>query len=290
MKVNFTEAVRRMAEAEGAGGASEEQVVPPAGEAVAAAEPGKESPSPTGAEKEGEASRAAATAKDGAPDWATRRIDTLTANWRGTERALEEEKARVRILEATVEEFQKNNPEALKGLTDKQIQEKAEAVAKDLLAQREWDTACNNLYEKGKSTFKAGDGTLGWDDALAKFKQAGGLPSPVIAAALDTDDPSGVIYELAQDLNEAAKIFGLSPTKMAIRLDRMAQDIARRQVEAAEKAKPKVSKAPAPVEPESGSEAGEDFSGDPEKWPSDKWHAWREKQVAKQRQNGRMLQ
>lgn len=279
----------RMAEAEGAGGAPEADANPkPEGDAAAGTGEGDKPPS---ADANGPpSSPAAAKPSDNAPVWAQGRIDELTRNWRGTERQLQEKVTEIRLLEATVAELQKQNPEAMKGLSDQQIQAKAEELANQKVAQRTWDEQCNKLYSDGKSAFSGANGALDWDGALAKFKQAGGLPSAVIAAALDTDAPHEVLYELAQDLNEAAALFALTPTKMAIKLDRMANKIAQAKADAAEAGKKKASKAPAPISPEGGGNVGEELSGDPESWPSDKWHAWREKQIANQRANGRMLQ
>jgi hypothetical protein len=210
------------------------------------------------------------------------RIDQLTKNWRGTQEELEVARQALIDRDKVIEDLRANNPEALKGLTDAEIERLAEKRAEVLVAQRVWLEDCKKVYDQGMEKFPGGkDKGMSFDDALKAYIPLGGASEALIRAAMDTESPDEVLYALAHDLDEAQRIMRLPPMKMAIACERM-------MVKAKAKVK-QVSKTPPPPS-ELGGRNGTEVEELGENTDMKTWMAKRDKQVEAARKSGRMLQ
>ena len=115
---------------------------------------------------------------------------------------------------------------------DRMVLQRAEV----LRTRDEFNARCNDVYDKGAKAFPD------FQTALAQFSSVGGLPQSLVEAALDTSAPHQILHYLAQNLDEAETIFGLSPARQGAAVTRLEAKIV-----AAPSAQ--VSKAPAPVRP-----------------------------------------
>lgn len=140
-------------------------------------------------------------------------------------------------LEAQAANQQKNSQNH--NLTDDQLKEKIESAAAALAAQREFDRRCEEVVKEGKGAFED-------FESRAKVLQevAGDLRDSAnatryatfIDAIIETGDGARLIYALAGDLEDAERIYKLSPVKQGIELAKLAL------------AKPaEVSRAPKPI-------------------------------------------
>lgn len=130
--------------------------------------------------------------------------------------------------------------------------------AQKLVESQDFDRAVGKVLEVGKGEFKESFPT-----SIRNLTMVG-MNDDFIRLALDTDAPHKVIHHLGQEenLDEAARIMSLPPTKQARELFKLEQKLAQPAV------KP-VSKAPAPITPlGSGKAASEGLSDD---LPIDEW-------------------
>lgn len=112
------------------------------------------------------------------------------------------------------------------------------------------------------------------DEAFGGLQDRSGSPKPAIEAVFEADDPVRVIEWLAdpENADEAERISKLSAVKAG-------REIAKLEVRLAaesEKSKPRVSKAPAPLEPVRG---GAKLEKDPESMTDKEFIAWRRAQI-----------
>lgn len=214
--------------------------------------------------------------------WFTKRIDELTANWRGTQGELETVKAELALKDAAIEEFKAKNPDAAKTLSDAEIEKQVDRKVAQVIAKRDWDANCNKIFEEGaklftKDKFKA---------AIDEWGKIGGLTVPVIAAVMETETPAELIHALSQDLDEASRLKDLPPTKLAVALERKSQALLAEKAKLKDK---KVSKTPAPLDRVDGGANGADATL--ESAPDiATWMKLREKDIADKRKAGRDLQ
>lgn len=129
---------------------------------------------------------------------------------------------------------------------DRRVQEAAEKLASSraaeeaqAAAQKQFNADSNASYAKGKEAFG--------DEFDASLKNLGmlGFNDSMLETALATDASHKVLYELGRNPDEAARVFALSPAKMAIEFAKIASK--------AGPAAKEVSKAPAPSRPLAGS-------------------------------------
>lgn len=146
-------------------------------------------------------------------------------------------------------------------------QAQIEAEARRIVEQQSFDNSCNTAFEQGVKAH--GDS---FKESVNTLQAMGVMDRTFIQAALDTEKASDVLHFLGQNPDEAERISSLTPTKMAIALDRIA-------AKASAKPQAPVSKAPAPVKPVGGKSANS--AGDPDKMNMDDWLKWREAQLAK---------
>jgi hypothetical protein len=168
--------------------------------------------------------------KDSAPksDWVQRRIDQLTREKHEAHRRAEEAEARAR-------QFETHQPtETPSGSVPRAEIEKAAA---QLIKQREFDSACNSVFEAGKKEFPD------FDSSLKTFQMLGGAPVEFLEAVTSLDNGHKVLHHLGANPEAAERLLGMSPLKMALELARLETTL--------NQAKP-VSKAPAPITPVGG--------------------------------------
>lgn len=205
------------------------------------------------------------------PPWEQRRIDQLTRARREEERRAQIAEQKAQALEARLaqaeellrkaagQEGEEATPTQPPGITREQFETE---VARAAAIQR-FNEQCNEVFSKGREEF---------DDFEARVtagQRANALTPAMAEIVLGMDRPHEVLHSLLGDLDEAARIAELSPTKMALEIVKFAQK------------KPKgVSKAPPPVTPTTPSVAPTE---DPEKMTTEQWMAWRRKQVAARR-------
>ncbi len=240
----------RDAENEGAGGAP--AVEAPAEEAEAA--PAAAAP----------AAPAAAPKKD----WRETRLGEVSAKNRQLERQLQEHQAELERYRAAAQPQQGQQPApAAPAAQPRDDSAELDRRAAELSAAREFDAACNKVVNEGKSA------NADFEAKLAGFRDIGGLPPSVVEAALEleADDSevkaSTLLYALAGDLDEAMRIFRLSPSRQGAALAKLAKSAP----------KPQTSNAPEP--PGRGlarGTANATAHKDPDQMSYAEWEKWRE--------------
>lgn len=191
------------------------------------------------------------------PPWVQARIDELTRLRREAER---ERDAYRRMLDERRAGEEPAPPQQPVG----DIDALAQMRAREIVAQQAFDAACNDAYAKGSEQF----GEDEFSAAVTNLRLSGVVERrDFIEAALDTGDPARVLYALGKDPDRAAALLALSPTRMAIEMDRMAR--------AAPPSKP-ISGAPPPVKPVTGTAKAEPNESE---MSIDEWMAHRNKQV-----------
>jgi len=197
--------------------------------------------------------------------WEQRRIAQITRQRHEAERrALNAENTANRLsrqLAAMQQPAEGENPPATEGLTKELFDQK---VAEAALEQA-FNTTCNTIYADGVEKFPD------FQTKLEAFSKIGGLNPTIIEAAQEIGNPAKVLYDLAGDLDEAARILELSPIRMAAALSKLSASIA--------KGTGKVSRAAAPITPLTPGVVKENT--DPEKMTSTEWRAWREAELSK---------
>jgi len=220
----FYETILRQAE-----GAAE---AAPAEAPVAAPPPVEAEASPQGsAEGEGEvlgkASPSPSDSESRPPQGLLDRIGQLTRQ----KRELEE---RLQAMEAPQQQYY-DAPQAAGSVDPKQIQMEIYRQAQELAKQNEWKNTTDKIWNEGLS--KYGD----WAPQLNNMAQIlGGIPTTLTEAAIESGAPHEVLYHLAKNVDEAARIALLPPTRQAVAVAKLAQNVS---------APRKVTSAPPPISP-----------------------------------------
>jgi len=220
----FYETILRQAE-----GAAE---AAPAEAPVAAAPPPiDEAPAPASVEGEGEvlgkASPSPSDSESRPPQGLLDRIGQLTRQ----KRELEE---RLQAMEAPQQQYY-DAPQAAGSVDPKQIQMEIYRQAQELAKQNEWKNTTDKIWNEGLS--KYGD----WAPQLNNMAQIlGGIPTTLTEAAIESGAPHEVLYHLAKNVDEAARIALLPPTRQAVAVAKLAQNVS---------APRKVTSAPPPISP-----------------------------------------
>lgn len=161
-----------------------------------------------------------------------------------------------------------------------EVEARAEVLATAKAQQAEFDRACTETVEAGRKEFPD------FNDKVQDLLQVRDISDPasvqayntLIAAAIETGDGAKIIHKLGGDLEEAARIMGLTPVKMGVALAKLAS--------VAVKIEPDVSTAPKPITPLNGGKKAsfeQIEPDDPEragKLDMSTWMERREKQVA----------
>lgn len=110
--------------------------------------------------------------------------------------------------------------------------------AERIVAQQNYDKDCATAYESGAKAYGKE-----WDTSIERLKDLGGFDTETMVGLLATDNPAKVLHELGKNPDQYHRIMELPPAK---RLNEMAK------IASTQPPKPKISEAPAPVEPVGG--------------------------------------
>lgn len=119
--------------------------------------------------------------------------------------------------------------------TEKDIDAMADAKA----SAREFNAQANTAYEAGKAKYDD------FDDAIGTLRDVGAMTQPLVEAALATGEAPAVLHYLGNDPDEAARISSLSAVRMGVELAKIATKLSTPK-------NPKISSAPAPINPLGG--------------------------------------
>lgn len=149
-----------------------------------------------------------------------------------------------------------------KQLTEDEVETRAEIRAREIAEVKQFNDQCNTVFEKGvKANKEFAKSFKELTEEIGSPFDAKGKPTSIMAAILDADAPHKVILHLAEDLDLAAEIAALSPTRQIRRIAKIESDLE-------EAAKPKQSSAPKPVQPV---KASPDVSSAPDPKDTKRW-------------------
>lgn len=121
------------------------------------------------------------------------------------------------------------------GYDPRAVQLEIHRQAQELAKQQAWKDTTDKIWNEGLS--KYGD----WGPQLNNMAQIlGGIPTTLTEAAIESGTPHEVLYHLAKNPDEAARIALLPPTRQAVAVAKLAQNI---------NAPKRVSAAPPPITP-----------------------------------------
>ncbi len=156
---------------------------------------------------------------------------------------------RIRVLTAKLADLRAAKPTATSGdpakpdpaAIEAEITKRADELAEVKASQAAFNRECNEMIEQGKKDFEDFEERRVAFTKLNDPSDAEGSQRywTLIQAALDTGEGPRIIHDLGADLNEAARLMKLSPTKLGIELARLA----------AKPADEGVSEAPKPITP-----------------------------------------
>lgn len=191
------------------------------------------------------------------PESVQRRINELTRQKHEGQRQIEELSRQV----AQFQQLQQGDPSQ-----PQQLAQDPQQIAQQIVQRQNFDAACNRVYEQGKAQF--GD----FDSAISNLSVLGVQPE-FLEAVTAMDNPHGILYTLAGDLDNAARIMSLPPVLQG-------RELAQIALKAAAPVSAPVSKAPAPITPVDGSAS---VNSDPEKMSTEEWMAWRKQNIGSKR-------
>lgn len=211
-------------------------------------------------------------------DWRDREIDRKHRQLQEERRARQELERRLADMQAIEERAggDKTPPTAVKTFTPEDVQREASK----LVAQSEYDKACNATFAAGKDTYKDK-----WDGALSTLQKLGGIDLETMQGVLASDDPAKVLYELGTNPDQYHEIMDPSvpAAKRLARITKLGLPVA------AEAPRKKVSEAPPPVDgaarraSSGGSDLRDDLSD--EEWYArrvrQKEQRWKDKQAGR---------
>lgn len=194
--------------------------------------------------------------KEKTPAWFQRRID--------------KEVAEKHALRRQIEQLQ-SQPVQEPAADSEEIDRRANEKAAELARQRAFDEACNRTFDQGVAEFSD------FSSNLKELKNSvGELPVQLVHVINDLDNGHKVLNHLATNLDDAARIYELSPTRMAIELTKLSDKLSKPPV------KP-ISKVPPPIKPVSGGSVTPDGLSD-----SLSDDEWIKRRNAQRRSVGRM--
>lgn len=131
---------------------------------------------------------------------------------------------------------QQNAPQEQDGSIDpRAVQLEIHRRAQELAQHQAWKDTTDRIWNEGLQ--KHGD----WAPALNQMAQIlGGIPPTLTEAAIETGNPHDVLYHLAKNPDEAARIAMLPPTRQAVAVAKIAGGLT---------APRRVSSAPPPITP-----------------------------------------
>jgi hypothetical protein len=254
----FYNTILRQAEGAAEAAPAETPIAPPPAEEAAA-------PVSAGVDGDGEAlgkaSPSPSDSESRPPQGLLDRIGQLTRQ----KRELEE---RLQAMEAPQQQYYEA-PQGAGGVDPKQIQMEIYRQAQELAKQNEWKNTTEKIWNEGLS--KYGD----WAPQLNNMAQIlGGIPISLTEAAIESGAPHEVLYHLAKNVDEAARIALLPPTRQAVAVAKLAQNVS---------APRKVTSAPPPISPKVQGIGSAPASLDDPNISMEEWARLRNEQAANRR-------
>jgi len=156
------------------------------------------------------------------------RIGQLTRQ----KRELEE---RLASMEAPQQQYYEAQQAPAGNVDPRQVQMEIYRQAQELAKQNEWKTTTDKIWNEGLA--KYGD----WAPQLNNMAQIlGGIPTSLTEAAIETGNPHEVLYHLAKNPDEAARIALLPTARQAVAVAKLASAVT---------APKRVTSAPPPISP-----------------------------------------
>ena len=154
-------------------------------------------------------------------------------------------------------------------IDQRQIQMEIYRQAQELAKQNEWKSTTDKIWNEGLS--KYGD----WATQLNSMAQIlGGIPPALTEAAIESGSPHEVLYHLAKNPDEAARIALLPPTRQAVAVAKLAANVT---------APRKVTSAPPPISPKVQGIGSAPASLDDPNISMEEWARLRNEQAANRR-------
>ena len=183
--------------------------------------------------------------KGSVPEWASKRIDQLTNNWRSEERQHAATKAQIKQLQTEIETLKKDG-KVVQKLPDEVIEAQVQERATQIARLNEFNASCEKVVTAGKKAFEDFPSAMqklhAISPATVQTPQGAAhvMPQEFVEAVLELDAPEKILHALAQPANndEAARIMALSPAKQGAALAKFAQRFA-----------PEISRTAPPVNP-----------------------------------------
>lgn len=196
-------------------------------------------------------------------------------------RQIQEEKRRNQELQAQLDDAQALLARAAGGTTDPEPAPKpvaapaadtvprseVENVARQIVAQKDFNQQCNDVEKAGKAAYKDE-----WPKVAETLTTLGGFTQEEMQGVLATDDPAKVLYELGRNPDKYHELKELPPAKRLAAMVKMAMPET--------KPVPKPSEAPEPVVPVGG-RGGAAIAELDDKLSDDDWHKQRDAQRLK---------
>lgn len=197
------------------------------------------------------------------------------------QRRIDKEVAKRKELETQIVELRKaleaKVAEGEVTLTEEDVETRAEAKANMKLAEKKFTEDCNKLQSEAVKLDKDFDKKI-----KAVADDIGPIPSLMIGVLADLDNGGAVLNYLANDPDEAERIYTLanSPAKMAVELAKLSNKVIPKKETKA------VSKVPAPITPVGGSKVNTDEVLS-DKADMKEWIRIRNKQIKERMENKR---
>lgn len=144
--------------------------------------------------------------------WFQKVIDRQTREKWEARRETEQVKAQALAIQTELEAIKAGKP--VTGTREPTIQE-IDTRASAILAQKEFDKACNDAYDKGTEVFED------FKDILEETFRAMPLPVDALQVITNLKNPHEILYELAKNPEKLEKILSLPPEKRAVELTRL---------------------------------------------------------------------
>lgn len=190
-----------------------------------------------------------------------KRIDKKSGSEKQLQKQLDDLKAQLEAKQAAGETV----------LTEEDVNTRAERLAAERLAEREFTRACNKLAEAATKIDKEFDTKV-----KDMGEEIGPIPSVMIGILEDLDNGGAVLAHLVNNVDDAEELYALPLPKMSLRLAKLSEKLA---------AKPKreISKVPAPNEPVTHGRVQPAFDPRNTKMDTKEWIEKRNQQVAERR-------
>lgn len=159
-------------------------------------------------------------------------------------------------------------------LTQKEVEQRAHAMAAEMTEAKAFNDRCNKVFEDGKKlspTFTDDLKTI--RDEVGSLFDKDNRPTDFMKAILDADAPARLLKHFADNLDEAAEVEALPLRQQIRRIALMEQSMG-------EASKPKPSTAPKPVAPVRAGGNGGSGEPDVDKDPVG-WIKWSNEQLRK---------